>query len=91
MLHVDSNILSSVPVKIDEEYEKNVKMTITQGKIHKYLRIAIDYSLPGRLILSMVYYIGKILNYTPEDMRGESARLAASHVFDIAEDVTKLS
>ena len=66
-------------------------MTITQGKINKYLRIDIYYSLPRRLILSMVYYLGKILNYTPEEMRGESSRLAAIHVFDIAEDATKLS
>ena len=66
-------------------------MTITRGKVHRYLGMTIDYSSPGKVILSMIDYIGKILDNIPEDMKGESATPAAHHLFDIAEDATKIS
>ena len=59
--------------------------------MHKYPGMTIDYSSPGKLILSMINYIGKIIEDIPEDMKGESATPAAHQNFDIAEDSTKLS
>ena len=66
-------------------------MTITRGKVHKYLRMTIDYSSPGKLIFSMIDYIGKMIDDIPEDMKDESATPATHHLFDISEDATKLS
>ena len=66
-------------------------MTITLGKIHKYLRITINHSSPGKVIFYMIYYIGKMLDYTPEEMKGVSETPVAHHLFDIAEDATKLT
>ena len=65
-------------------------MTITQGKVHKYLRLNIDYSSSGNIIFLMIDYIGKMLDNILEDTKGESATPAAHHLFDIAEDTTKL-
>ena len=53
--------------------------------------MTIDYSSPGKVIFSMIDYIGKMLDDIPEDMKGESATPAVQHLFDIAEDATKLS
>ena len=39
----------------------------------------------------MVYYIGNMPDNTPNDMKRGSATPAAHHLFDIAEDVTKVS
>ena len=66
-------------------------MTITWGKIHKYFGMTIYYSLLGKLKLSMVDYIGKVINYILGDMKVESATPAAHHLFDIAENITKPS
>ena len=66
-------------------------MTITRGKVHKYLGMTTYCSLPGKVILSMIEYIGKMLEYISEDMKGVLATPAAHHLFDIAEDATKLS
>ena len=66
-------------------------MTITRGKIHKYLGTTIDYSSPGKIILSTVNYIDKRLNEIPEYKKGESATPATHNLFDIAGDATKLS
>ena len=88
--HVDPAVVSSVLADIDAEYGKITKMTITQGKVHKYLGMTIDYSLPGKVMFSMVDYIGKMLDDIPENMKGESATPTAHHLFDISEDSTKL-
>ena len=53
--------------------------------------MTIDYSSPGKVIFLMIYYIGKMLDNIPEDMKGESATPVAHHLFDIAEDATKIS
>ena len=63
----------------------------TRGKVHKYLGMTIYYSSPGKIIVSMINYIGKMIDDIPEDMKGESATPAAHHLFDISEDATKLS
>ena len=53
--------------------------------------MTIDYSSPGKVIFSMIDYIGNMLDYVPEDVKCESATPAAHHFFDISEDATKLS
>ena len=75
--HVDPSVVSSVLSDIDAEYGKISKMTIMRSKVHKYLGMNIDYSLPGKVIFSMIEYIGKVLEDIPEDMKGGSATPAA--------------
>ena len=40
------------------------------GKVHKYLGVNIDYSSPGKVILSMVDCIVNMHDDIPEDMKG---------------------
>ena len=42
--HVEPAVVSSVLADIDAEYGKIAKMTITRGKVNKYLGMTIDYS-----------------------------------------------
>ena len=63
--YVDPDIVSRVLAYIDVEYGNISKMTITRGKIHKYLGMNIDYSSPVKLIFSVVDYIRKILYDIP--------------------------
>ena len=60
--YVDPDVIYSVLADIDAEYGNIAKMTITRGKVHKYLGTTIDYSSPGKLILSMIDYIGNIID-----------------------------
>ena len=55
-----------------------------RGKVHKYLGMTIDYSLPGKVIFLTINYIINILDDIPEYMKGESATPAANRLFDIA-------
>ena len=89
--HVDPAVVSSVLADINAEYGKIAKMTITRGKVQKYLGMTIYYSSPGKVIFSMIDYIGKMIDGIPEDMKVESSTPDAHHLFDIAEDATKPS
>ena len=53
--------------------------------------MTINYSYPGKVIIYMVKYIGKMLDKIPEDMKREPSTPATHNFFDIAEDATKLS
>ena len=91
MLHVDSNIVSGVLADIDSEYGKIAETTITWGKIQIYLGMTIDYYSPVKVMFSMVNYIRNILDDNPEDIKSGSATPVAYCLFDVTEDVTKLS
>ena len=88
---IDPAFVYSVLADIDAEYGNITKMTIMWGKVHKYLGITIDYSLRGKVTFLVIDYIGKMLDNSREDMKGESATPVAHHLFDIAEDATKIS
>ena len=60
--HIYPTAVSRVLADIDAEYGNIKKMTITQGKVHKYLGMTIDYSSPGKVIFSIIDYIGKMLD-----------------------------
>ena len=62
MSHVDSNIVPSIISDIEAEYGKFAKMTITWGKIQKFLGMTTNYYLPVKLILYMVYCIGNMID-----------------------------
>ena len=72
MSHVDPEIVYSFLDDIESEYGKILGMAITRGKVHKYLSMAIVYYSSGKVIFSMVNYIGKMLNDILEDTKGES-------------------
>ena len=59
--HVEPSVVSSVLSDIDVEYGKISKMTITWGRVHKYLGMTIDYSSPGKVIFLIINYIVKCL------------------------------
>ena len=65
-------------------------MTITRGKVHKNLGMTIQYSSPVKVIFLVINYIGKMIDDIPEYMNLESYTPASHHLFDIAEDVTKI-
>ena len=55
-----------------------------RGKVHKYLRMTTDYSLPGKLIFLTINNIGEMIGDITEDMKGESATPAAHNLFKVA-------
>ena len=89
--HFDPAFISSALPDIIRNMRRFSKMTIMRGKVHKYLGMAIDYSLSGKVILSMIDYIGNMIEDIPEYLKGKSATSEEHHLFGTAEDTTNLS
>jgi hypothetical protein len=88
--HVDTPVIDRVLELFEGEYRKEAPLTITRGKIHEYLGMAIDYSVKGKVKITMISYIKNMLAEVPNDMAGEAATPAASHLFQVNKDADKL-
>jgi hypothetical protein len=60
-------------------------LTVNRGKIHEYLGMTLDYSVKGKVTITMFDYIKKLLEELPSDMNGDAVTPAANHLFDISE------
>jgi hypothetical protein len=52
---------------LHQEYEsifedRSGQMTVGRGRVHKYLGMTLDYTVRGRVNISMFDYIDKIIN-----------------------------
>ena len=60
MLHKEENAVTALAENLAELY--GPKTTVSQGKIHEYLGIDIDWaSVPGTIIVSMIKYLHKVI------------------------------
>jgi hypothetical protein len=105
--HVDDNKLSHVSPKANDkmikwlrqEYESifedgTGKMTVNRGKIHTYLGMKLDYTLPGRVQISQFEYIEEILiAFDKADPNGGGTKTSAAPItlFRIDDDCEKLN
>ena len=51
--------------------------------MHDYLGMDLDYSLDGKVRVSMIKYADKVLKDFPEEIRRASSTPAADHLFNI--------
>ena len=65
---------------------------MTQGTIHEYLGMTIDYSIPGNVTIRMDDYAKEILAEAPADMMdGVMLTPAAEHLFRVNDNVEYLN
>ena len=62
------------------------EMHRSRGKRHKYLRIWLDYSIPGEVRISMEEYLRGVLNNFPEETTETPETPAASNLFNVRDD-----
>ena len=63
---------------------------VTCRKIHDYLSMMIDYSVPGKVIICMDNYIKAILDEASSNMDGVVLTPAMDHLFDMNPDAESL-
>jgi hypothetical protein len=89
--HVEPSVVTSVIELLQSEFGKEAPLTITRGKVHEYLGMTIDYSIPGKVKFTMLDYIKGMLDDLPSDMDGAVITPASSHLFDVDESAEMLS
>jgi hypothetical protein len=79
--HVDPKVVSSIISALEGIFVLNAPLTKTRGKGHGYLGMTIDYSTPGKVLITMINYIDSILAGLPPEMDSNAPTLATSHLF----------
>ena len=77
--------MTSVIDDLSSVFGIEAPLTVNRGKIHEYLGMTLDYSVKGKVTITMFEYIKKLLEELPSDMNGDAVTPAANHLFDISE------
>ena len=88
--HADSTVVDRIINMLEAEFGKEAPLTIRRGKIHDYLGMTLDFSLDGKVQISMEDYIRKMLAELPDDMAGVATTPAAEHLFKVNQSPTYL-
>jgi hypothetical protein len=75
---------------LNEQYGQLKPLTVNTGKIHPYLGMTLDYSMPGTVKVIMTDYIEKMLRETDDIFPGTSNTPAANHLFTVNDTATKI-
>ena len=89
--HAHSQVVTDIIKQLEQEFGKEAPLTIRRGKVHDYLGMILDFSLPGKVQIKMEEYIKNMLMELPEDMAGLATTPAADHLFKINDTPTHLT
>jgi hypothetical protein len=81
--HVNPKAVEAVLGLLSKEFGREAPLTMCQEKAHNYLGMRIDYSNPGKVLITMLDYVDGMLTTLPMDMSGVAASTAASHLFEV--------
>ena len=89
--HVDDPVVKGLVSALNDKYGKEAPLSMTHGKIHDYLGMTINYSMPGKVTFSMPDYVEGLIHETPDELlSGQANTPAANHLFDVNDNATKL-
>ena len=80
--HKDENAVTVLAEKLAEL--SGPKTTVSRGKVHEYLGMDIDWdSVSGKMILSMIKYLHKVIEEFHEVLRGTKASPVGDYMFTV--------
>ncbi|KAG7366075.1 reverse transcriptase RNA-dependent DNA polymerase [Nitzschia inconspicua] len=89
--HKDPTVVEDIFTKLQEEFGKEAPLTVTRGKVHNYLGMRIDFSIEGKVQLTMPSLVNEIIEQLPPSLAsGPCATPAANHLFQVNTKAEKL-
>jgi hypothetical protein len=76
------------------EYFKTDPMTVSQGNIHKYMGMTLDYNVQGQVKITMLEYVNEIIAaFDKAEPKGGGSKTSAAPdcLFKVDEDCEKLA
>ena len=79
--HMDDLMSSHIDLKVNDKFLQRIKdmfgqlreVKTTQGPLHDYVGITLDYSVPGQVSIDMSHYMEKMVKEFPqENLKGAS-------------------
>jgi hypothetical protein len=71
--HVSAKVVDNLITDLDSKFGKETPLSKSRGKVHDYLGMTLDFSVPGQVTLTMIDYIKMICMDLPKDMVGKAA------------------
>ena len=81
--HIDSTAVDQVIRLLRDEFGQEGPLTVTGGKVHDYLGMTLDFSVPQKVQIQMYDFIDKMLADLPVDMDGTAWTPAADDLFTV--------
>jgi hypothetical protein len=76
---------------VGKEFGNHKPLTVQRGLLHDYLGMTIDLSVKGKVMITMIDFIEKMLEEVPDNMNGDKHAPAQEHLFKVnEEDAIKL-
>ena len=76
---------------LNDKFGKEAPLSVTHGKVHDYLGMTINFTIPGKVTFSMPDYVKGLIHETPDELlKGQANTPAANHLFDVNDNATKL-
>jgi hypothetical protein len=84
--HVSAKVVDNFIADLDSEFGKETPLSKSRGKVHDYLGMTLDFSVPGQVTITMIDYIKMICMDLPKGMIGTAATPAANHLFRVDDE-----
>lgn len=81
--HVDKSVVMDIIALLSDEFGKNAPLTVTEGPIHDYLGMKLDFSTDGAVKVDMTDYVKNILDNAPDDVTGVCTNPAPTDLFTV--------
>ena len=92
MSHAQQEVLEGLLTSLNEEFGKEAPLTVTRGKVHDYVGMTFDYTIPGKVEITMPDFVQGVLDECPEDlMKGPLSTPTVNHLFNMDPECNKLS
>jgi len=89
--HVEAAVVEEVITRMNERFGKEAPVVVSRGKVHEYLGMTVDFTVPGEVTFHMIEYIKRLLaDVPPELLRGGGTTPAANYLFDVSQDSPRL-
>jgi hypothetical protein len=75
ILHVSTKVVDDLITNLDSKFGKETPLSKSRGKVHDYLGMTLDFSVPGQVTVTMIDYIKMICMDLPKDMVGKCSEL----------------
>jgi hypothetical protein len=97
--HRKKTVIERMIEYLRQEYESIIEdgsgaMTVSRGKIHKYLGVTLDYSVPGQVKITMLKYVNEILAaFDKAEPKGGGTKTGAApdSLFKVDEECEKIA
>jgi hypothetical protein len=96
--HRDPKVVDRIIAYLRKEYEQifedgSGKLVVSRGKVHQYLGMTLDYTIPGRVMIYMYDFLDEIIvafDKADPTARGTKPTAAPANLFVVDEDCEKL-